>query len=134
MLSSFALCSCNHRGSHPSLEDSVQAMLDPSKFNVTMLDENAVVLVVAENGSPKFLTPAQVSDFFAKAKTAGFKTSGFNVLQKEDSGQFASIAYRVSWTIPANNSTNTVHVLSHEIWVHETHGWRRVFATIEPEH
>jgi hypothetical protein len=120
-------------GHSPTLEETVKRMLNPSTFDLRVMDSDASVVFASKEGSHEFYDVAKLDEIATKIKASGTKAvlSNFVVLNADHSGQFSSITYKFDWTISEKDKSKTFHLLSHEIWEHQTHGWRRLYAAIE---
>jgi hypothetical protein len=124
---------CSHAAGQegPTLEESVWNMLNPSTFEISVLDDDASIMVALGDSRTVYSRDdIQAHLTSAKASGAKFEASDFKVLSKDESDRFATITYQVTWKTTIGNTTSSTRFTSHEIWERQPSGWRRLFAAM----
>jgi hypothetical protein len=124
------LLSCH---SQSALEVRVKEMLEFDKFNKSMLDERAMILVASETDR-RFFTRDDLDAYVTHAKESHeiYKASDFKVIQmhEDEHSPFALIAYEFNWNVTLDGTTRTTHIVSDDIWERGVDGWHRLSAAM----
>jgi hypothetical protein len=114
------------------LEKEVESMVMSSNFDSSRLDADASILIVHDK-QRKLYTRDELTGAADAAKKAGtkYRASNFRVTQNDNSGRFASITYKVTWTTTVESKKVIFDVVSHEIWERRDNKWYRLFAAMD---